>query len=1068
MNLPKLAIERPVFVTCIVILIMVLGFMSYRSLGVDLFPDVSFPFVSVTTPYKGAVPEEIETQISKPLEEQFSTLEGVKKVYSVNQEGFSIVTIQFTLETDSKDAEQRVRDRLTFVRPQLPKDIDEPVVQRLDPSDQPIMILSLQSTLNPYQAYDLADQTLKPQLSQVDGVGVVDIFGGSKREIRVELDRNKVNAYRVSATSVADNIALNGLNVPVGKFETNGQNVLFRSVGEYNDLDRLRHTIVNFLGSDVPITVDKLGKVLDTVEDAQNYSSLNGKPALFLLIHKQSKANTVAVVDGVFKAMDHINDVLKSHPGTPKVSLVREDGRIVRMNLDDVQRTIGTGIALTVLVVFFFLGSFRSTLITITALPVSLLGAFILMNGMGFTLNLMTLLALSLAVGLLIDDAIVVRENIWRHIEEGEEPKSAALSGTLEVALAVIATSSVIISVFLPIAFLKGTVGQFFRQFGMTVCFAMAVSLFEAMVMGPMLSAYWAKKIGKGFSLIDALDHVFAPVLRSFDRFQTSLEQGYARLIGWCVSTERIGGFLSHRLLVLIVAVIIFFASLFVGGKYVPFTFLPNGDNGEFMVNLKATPDTSLDTMRDYTAKIADIVRAHKEIDLTSEVVGDTQGNDNTSTIYAKLTPWQTRKLTTSDLKDIVRKELEPYRQQLQPQVGDRDLVANQAPFNMVLAGDDYKTLEPLVDQIKEKFKQIPGLVDVSTNYDGGKSEFQAVIDPVRSRQLGVLGIQAGNELRTQIEGAVPAKFRDNGLEYDIRVRMQEDQRNLQKDFYNVYVPNTNNRMVRLSDISSPVTTEGPSKINRLNRQRYIMVSGQLGKGGALQSIMNQAKVYMASMQLPPGVSYSFVGQAEDMQDLIASMLVAVGLALLFTYMILASLYESPILPFTIMLSIPLAIVGAFVALAVTGLTLNIFSMISLIMLMGLVTKNAILLVDYTVQMEKKGVPRNEAIRRAGLVRLRPILMTTFALVAGMMPTALALTEVAKFRQSMGVAVIGGLLSSLLLTLVVVPSVYGYVDDFRLWIRKIFLADSGNGKGTLAGPNGRKAKFRSGKEAVLK
>ena len=1157
MNLPKLAIERPVFVTCVVILIMVLGYMSYRSLGVDLFPDVSFPFVSVTTPYKGAAPEEIETQISKPLEEQFSTLEGVKKVYSVNQEGFSIVTIQFTLETDGKDAEQRVRDRLTFVRPQLPKDIDEPVIQRLDPSDQPVMIVSMQSSLNPYQAYDLADQTVKPQLSQVDGVGVVDIFGGAKREIRVELDRNKVNAYRISATSVADNIALNGMNVPVGKFETNGQNVLFRSVGEYNDLDRLRHTIVNFLGSDVPITVDKLGQVVDTVEDAQNYSSLNGKPSLFLLIHKQSKANTVAVVDGVFKAMDHINDVLKTHPGAPKISLVREDGRIVRMNLDDVQRTIGIGIALTVLVVFFFLGSFRSTLITITALPVSLLGAFILMNGMGFTLNLMTLLALSLAVGLLIDDAIVVRENIWRHIEEGEEPKSAALSGTLEVALAVIATSSVIISVFLPIAFLKGTVGQFFRQFGMTVCFAMAVSLFEAMVMGPMLSAYWAKKVGKGFSPIDALDHFFAPVLRAFDRFQTGLEKGYQRLINWClgypvekiISDSKTGkfnflrkvfstvlflnpdklqnevrneekngysfgplllfifelvllsacfkwpvvqkaGFIlfllqwfvyfirhrhyffahqfyDHRWWVLQMAAFIFLGSLFVGGKYVPFTFLPNGDNGEFMVSLKASPNTSLDTMRDYTAKIADIVRAHKEIDLTSEVVGDTQGNDNTSTVYAKLTPWQTRKLTTSDMKDIVRKELEPYRDQLQPQVGDRDLVANQAPFNMVLAGDDYKTLEPLVAQVEAQFKQIPGLADVSTNYDGGKSEFQAVIDPVRSRQLGVLGIQAGDELRTQIEGTVPAKFRDNGLEYDIRVRMQEDQRNLQKDFNNVYVPNTNNRMVRLSDISSPVTTEGPSKINRLNRQRYIMISGQLGKGGALQSIMNQAKADMLKMSLPPGVSFSFVGQAEDMQDLIASMLVAVGLALLFTYMILASLYESPILPFTIMLSIPLAIVGAFVAMAITGQTLNIFSMISLIMLMGLVTKNAILLVDYTVQMEKKGVPRNEAIRRAGLVRLRPILMTTFALVAGMLPTALALTEVAKFRQSMGVAVIGGLLSSLFLTLVVVPSVYGYVDDFRLWLRRFSGRDNGNGKETAKVPNGRKGKFQPRKKTLV-
>ena len=1068
MNLPKLAIERPVFVTCVVLLIMVLGGMAYFSLGVDLFPDVSFPFVSVITPYKGAAPEEIETQISKPLEEQFSTLEGVDKVYSVNEEGYSIVTLAFTLETDSKDAEQRVRDRLAFVRPQLPKDIDEPVVQRMDPADQPIMILSLQSKLDPYHAYDLADQVIKPKLSQVQGVGVVDIFGGSKREIRVELDRNKVNAYRVSATSVANAIALNGLNVPVGKYEINGQNVLFRSVGEYSDLDRLRHTVVNFLGSDVPITVDRVGKVVDTVEDAQNYSSLNGKPSLFLLIHKQSKANTVAVVDGVNKSLGKLNDLLKNRAGNPQVTSVREDARIVRMNLADVQHTIAIGIFLTVLVVFFFLGSFRSTLITITALPVSLLGAFILMNWMGFTLNLMTLLALSLAVGLLIDDAIVVRENIWRHIEEGEEPQKAALNGTLEVALAVVATSSVIISVFLPIAFLHGMVGQFFRQFGMTVCFAMAVSLFEAMVMGPMLSAYWAKKMGKGFSIIDALDNWFSPMLKTFDRFQTWLENQYARLIRWTVAPQRIGPF-SHRMMVLLLATLIFLSSLFVGAKFVKFTFLPNGDNGEFMVSLKMAPNTSLDTMRDKTNQISEIIRKHKEIELTSEVIGDAQGNENTGTIYAKLTPWNTRKLTTSDLKDITRKELEPYRAELNPQVGDRDLVGNMAPFNLVLTGDDYKTLEPLAKQIEDKFSGIPGLTDISTNYDGGKAEFQSVLDPVRARQLGVLGIEAGNELRTQVEGSVPAKFRENGLEYDIRVRMQDDQRDLQKDFNDVRVPNTNQNLVRLSDIAQPVTTEGPSKINRLNRQRYIMVMGQLGKGGALQSIRVQAEKILKDMKLPPDVTYSFIGQAEDMQDLMVSMLKAIILAVLFTYMILASLYESPILPVTIMMSIPLSIVGAFVALAVTGQTLNIFSMISLIMLMGLVTKNAILLVDYTVQMERKGLPRNEAIQRAGVIRLRPILMTTLALISGMIPTALALTEVGKFRQSMGVAVIGGLVSSLFLTLLVVPAVYGYVDDFRLWIRRFFFGkDEANGKSRFASPNGKKSRAPQEKAASFK
>ena len=1020
MNLPKLAIDRPAFITCVAILIMILGIMAYRSLGIDLFPDVSFPVVSVTTNYKGAAPEEIETQISKPMEEQFSTLQGVKQINSTNQEGYSVVTVQFTLETDSKEAEQRVRDRLSLVRPQLPKDVEEPVIQRLDPSDQPIMILALKSSLTSPQAYDLADQFIKPQLAQLNGVGVVDIFGSSKREIRVELDRHKLNAYHLSASSVADNIGLNGQNIPVGKFEVNGNNILFRSVGEYNDLDRLRHTVISFVGSDVPITVDKVGTVVDTVEDAQNYSSFKGEPSLFLQLHKQTKANTVAVVDEVKDAIGSLNELLKTRPGGAQLSMVREDAWGIRLNLDDVKQTILMGIVLTVLVVLLFLGSFRSTLITITALPTSLLGAFILMNWMGFTLNFMTILALSLAVGLLIDDAIVVRENIWRHMEDGVEPKKAAIEGTMEVALAVVATTGVIIAVFLPIAFLKGTVGQFFKQFGMTVCFAMVISLFEALTMGPMLSAYWAGKRGKAESKL--------AFFQWFDDLQTKMEKGYEKVIGWSI---------HHRLWVVLTAFFIFLGSLFLG-KFIPFTFVPNADNPEFQVTLKGPPDMALDTTREWAMKVAAIVRAHPEVDVTSEVVGDTQGNENVALIYAKLINYRKRKLTAADLKVAIRKQLEPFRQLMQPQVGDRDALGNQAPFSLDIVGTDYKVLEPVVDSIKEKIKGIPGLEDVETNYDGGKEEFQAVLDPAKCRQLGVLGIQAGDELRTQIEGTVPAKFRENGLEYDIRVRMQEDQRNLQKDFNDVYVPNTNNRMVRLSDISQPVTTEGPSKINRLNRQRYIEITGQLGAKGALGTIINQAKAILAKETLPPGVTYSFVGQGKDLQDLSISMLVAMGLALLFTYMILTSLYDSPIIPFSIMISIPLAIVGAFVALLVTGQSLNIFTMISLIMLMGLVTKNAILLVDYVVRMEGTGMARDEAIKKAGVIRLRPILMTTMALIMGMMPVALALSEVGKFRQSMGVAVIGGLVSSLFLTLIVVPSVYGYMDDLRLWFRRLF------------------------------
>ncbi len=1029
MNLPQLAVNRPVFVSCLVILLMIMGALAYDSLGVDLFPDVSFPFVFVSTPYQGASPEEIESQISKPLEEELSSLQGVKKVTSTNQEGFSTVVVQFTLETDAKDAEQQVRDRVAFVRPQLPKGVDEPVIRRMDPSDQAVIQISLKSSLSAADAFDLADQVIKPDIAQVPGVGVVNIQGGTKREIHVLLDRTKLNAYHISASHVSDRIGLNGENVPVGDVNVDGQNLTFRSVGQYDDLNRLKQTSVNFTGSDVSVPVERLGTVEDSTVKPTGYSYVDGQPALILQVYKQSKANTVAVVDGVMARMNKINEDLKSRPGAAQIALVQEAALPVRLNLDDVKRTILLGISLTVLVVFIFLGNIRSTFITVTSLPVSLLGAFILMHAMGFTLNVMTLLALSLAVGLLIDDAIVVRENIWRHIENGEDPKKAAVDGALEVMLAVIATSSVVIAVFFPIAFLKGTIGQFFREFGLTVCFAMAVSLFEALVMGPMLSAYLGKK-----SVQKPTRNPVSLFLRWFDDFQTTLEDRYTLLIDWC---------LKHRLWVVIGAFLLFVFSVIGLGPHIKSTFLPSSDVGEFVVQLKAAPGTSLESMRDQTMVVDNLIRKHPEVVLVSDTIGGTdstgvaQQDSNTARLYVKLLHYDKRVKTTAQLKDEVRDELKPYQQSLNPQVADQSGFGDVAPFNLNLIGQDYATLVPFAQQVADKIRGIHGLEDVQSTYDGGKPEFQAVLDPEKLRLYGVSGEEAGMELRTQVEGQTPAKFRQNGLDYDIRVRVQDDQQNLEKDFNQILVPNQNDNLVRLSDIAKPVTTEGPAKINRQDRARYIMISGQLGKDGNLGNILTDAQKIVKTIQFPPGVRYEFVGQAEDYKDLGISMLMAVGLALLFTYMILASLYESPILPLTIMMAIPLAIVGAFFALFITGQSLNVFSWISIIMLLGLVTKNSILLVDYTLQMQKKGYSREDALKMAGKVRLRPILMTTFSLIMGMLPLALALTEVGKFRQSMGVAVEGGLLSSLILTLFIVPSIFGYMDDLRLWVRKL-------------------------------
>jgi hydrophobic/amphiphilic exporter-1 (mainly G- bacteria), HAE1 family len=1030
MNIPKISIERPVFVSSILALILILGVVAYSSLGVDQFPDINSPVVSVITTYSGAGPEEIEDLLTRPIEEELSSLAGVKKITSNSIEGSSVVTVEFTLDTDADIAERHVRDRMDLVRSKLPDEVELPVIRKFDLSDMPIAILSYQSKLPAGQAYDVADQFLKPRLAQVPGVAVVEIYGGSKREIWAELDRDKLYAYRLTVGQVAARIAANGANTPIGKIHLGPQDLLLRSVGEYRDLDRLRQTVVNFAGSDVAVPLSSLGNVRDTNKEPVSRSFVNGNPSLFMVVFRQTKTNSVKVADGIRKMTGKLTQELQPQDPGGKVEMQYDTARGIKMSLADVKETLLLSILFTVLVVYLFLGSFRSTIITITALPVSLAGAFILMYLMGFTLNVISLLAVSLAVGLLVDDAIVVRENIWRHVEEGEEPIMAAEKGTLQVAMAVVATTSVVIAVFLPIGFLSGMVGQVFRQLGFTVCFAMGVSLFEAMTMCPMLSAYWVKKGGMhGVKKGGGKRGPLAMLLWAFELLQVWLVERYGRVVQWC---------LAKRWWVIGSALVVTILSLGLT-PFIPKNFMPSSDMGEFTLKLKAKPGTSLDGMTDGLLKVDRQIRSHPEVENVAAFAGDQNGSSNTGQMYVRLVNYSKRKLTTSDFTETLRKELEPYKESLQPEIGSTNPAAGDAaPFNLVLEGPEFEKLVALAGQLIEKFKPVKGLTDLRMDYDGGMPEFQVKMDPARMRVLGVSAAQAGQELRDQVAGAMPAKLRQSGLEYDIRVRLPESQRNVQTEFSRVLVPNQNYNLVRLSDVAWPVTTQGPSKINRHNRARAVVISGQLAKGGAIGDITNDAKKILAGTSFPAGYRYSFEGSSENLQDLIRNIVIAMGVALVLIFLVLASLYESPVTPFTIMLAIPLAIVGALTALFLTHMTLDIFSMIGIVMLFGLVTKNSILLVDYTLQLRRQGHTRKEALVQAGKVRLRPILMTTIAITAGMLPIAMALSEAGMFRQSMGVAIVGGVLSSLFLTLLVVPAVYEIIDDVRLWFRKLF------------------------------
>lgn len=1022
MNLPSLSIKRPIFISCIVILMLILGSFSLQRMPVDMFPDVTFPVLFVQVAYPGASPLDLEKQVSKPIEDEVGSLSGLKTLTSNNLDGVAIIILEFQLGTNVKEAEQEVRNRIGNIRRNLPADIYEPVIRRFDPADQPIVTLALTSDLPEGQAFDLANEVIKPQFERLNDVGQVDIFGGRKQEIHVLVDKNKLQDRKVSMLQVSQRILDTSRDIPIGKIENPLNETTLRTRGEFDSLKQIAEVNVNFIGSDKAVLVQDIGKVVRSLEDQKTIGRIKGQSALLLSIYKQRGSNTVAVSEVVQKNIDKVNALLKSKNIKGQISLVRDTSRPIRLNVYDVKESIIIGIILCIFVVFFFLGSARSTFITAMALPNSLLGGFIIMYAMGFTINLMTLLALSLAVGLLIDDAIVVRENIFRHLEMGKKPKDAALDGTKEVAMAVIATTLVVIAVFGPISFLQGVVGQFFKQFGLTVVFTMLISLFDAFTVAPMLSAYMAHphEHEKGSGPV-------ARMLIAFDKFQTWLENIYERTLKYTLHNPK---------KILAGGVLIFVASLLTV-PFIPKTFVPPPDNGEFNVFVELPVGSSLMATSKFTEKVEKIFEGDPAVDVVLTVVGNSNNESNKSSLFVRLVPRAKRSFSTTDYKESTRKKLSEFEKQAIVSLGDIDAVnSGQKPLNLNIQGENLDQINAYAQKLVERMKKIPGLVDVDTNFRSGKPEFHVEFDRKKSEALGVSTVKAGAELRNRTEGNEQAIFRENGIDYKIRIRFEEMYRDLRAQFASTLVPNANFNMIPLSRVAVGKESLGYSQINRQNKGRYIQISGNLAKGGALGTISTEIE-RIIKQELPPpqGVDYKFQGQADDFKELIANMLLAIFLGVTFIYLVLASLYESFITPFAILLALPLAMTGALLALLIFGKTIDIFSLIGIVLLLGVVAKNSILLVDYTNQLIHEGLERNTAIIKACRTRLRPILMTSLALIAGMIPIAIGLNEASAMRTSMGIAIIGGLISSTLLTLLIVPAAFGFIEDFKMWLR---------------------------------
>lgn len=1037
MSLPKISISRPIFITCVTIALVVVGWASFKSMSVDLYPDVSIPVVTVQTVYRGAGPSEIETLVSRPIEEEVSTISGIKRLTSKSLEGVSQVIVEFNSSVDVKYAEQQVRDKVNIAKPKLPDEVDDPVIRKFDPADTPILMVSLTADgLGDAQLYDVAEEFIKPRLEQVNNVGAIEIFGGRKREIQVLLDRNKLKTREISVSQVAGQLGASGQNIPSGKVEQGGKELVFRGLGEFKSVPEVSDTLVNLYGNEVPTRVADLGIVRDTLEDEKSRAYVNGKKAIFLQVYRQAGSNTVKVADDVIKQMEKLKPELAKMQGGPAVQLVTDGSVKIKNNIYDVNETIVIGIVLTIITVFFFLGSVRSTLITALSLPVSLIGSFMIMKVAGFSINIVSMLALTLAVGLLIDDAIVVIENIYRRMELGEDSLTAAEKGTTEIQMAVMAITLVVIAVFVPVGTMSGTIGQFLKQFGMTVVFSMMISWFVAMTIIPMLTAYFGGSGHGGHE--DAhkpasfYDKTLGRLVKGFDRFQGWLETIYEKLL-------RVT--LRHPLMTIGATLVVFVLSIYTVTK-VPGAFITDDDSGEFTVTLEMQPGTSLDGMNKIGDEVDKILRANPEVDYTAMIIGSQYGESNKSNFFVKMKGVKERNgYTTEKFRDKVRQQLSTYATVANPVVKKYDASGGmgQQPFILNIISADPKELEAVGMKMVEKLKADPRLKDVDSNFRPGKPEMQVHLKPGAAKQYGVNTRTMGEELRGQVEGFTPAKFRERGREYDVRVRLMENQRDLKETFSQVYIPNVNRKLVRLSDVAKGDLASGPASIERQDRGRYIQITAGLAPGVGLSDVVNDVVKTMTTgdSALPSSVRFSFGGDAENMQELMTSTVLALGFAIMFIYLILASLYESFITPITIMVALPLALCGAFLGLFLLKETMTIFAIFGFFMLIGVAGKNGILLVDYTKQMMDSGKSRAEALVEAGKTRLRPILMTSFALIAGTLPVAIGLNEASKTRTAMGVAIIGGMISSTILTLIVVPAVFTYVDRFRIWANKV-------------------------------
>jgi hydrophobe/amphiphile efflux-1 (HAE1) family protein len=1039
MKISDISIRRPVFATMMISALLVLGWFSYTSLSVEMFPKMDFPFVVVQTVYPGASAETIETDVTKKIEEAVNQISGIRNIQSKAQEGFTYTFIEFELEIDGKLAAQDVREKVAGIRSELPTDIEDPIISQFDIEGGSMMSITVSGRRTERQITELVKNYIKPRLEAVSGVGSVEIVGGKEREILVSLNPQSMESYEVSVDDVRGALMMSNLEIPGGRVNESEREYIVRVKGKLTSVEEFNSLVVKN-NEGTPVFLSDIATVRDTIVEQRSLARYNGSPAVAIEIKRQSGAN---VVDLAGRVRTTLGILEKEVPPDIKLDIVNDDSHFIQDSIHEIIFNIEFGTLLAVFVIFLFLLDLRPTIITGLSIPISIIATFTIMKFLGFTINFMTLLGLSLAVGILIDDSIVVVENIYRKIEEGLSPFEAAFSGTQEIGLAVMATTFSIVAVFLPVAFMAGIVGRFFYQFGMTVAFAVLISLFVAFTLVPMLAsrtqrpredaAYLDPE--KATNLWWRLWLRIRRPLSLWDRAFESTKPYYIRLLSSA---------LQRRWLVVLVATVAFVVSIgMVAAGLLGSEFMSSADEGKMYISVVTPPGTTLDQTSRRVATLETILKRLPEVTGTYVTIGGVNTPVTQSSLLVLLTDARERTTSSQDLVDSVRGLLSNVPGVKLAVSTQRGEGGGSKPVEFSVRGENRNELVKLTHQLQRILASTPGTADVDNSLEEGKPEFQISVDRQAADDLGINVMSISQTIRNLVEGDVVTRYKEGDQDYDVRIRLDEQFRDSEEAVGRIMVasnkdvPGYNTFLLPLNRVTKIEKGVSIGEYARYDRLPEVRVNANLLSGYYSGSMTEQVQLQIDSLiQLAPGYSIKPVGEYEIMAESFQNIKVALALAVIFIYLLLASQYESFFDTLYIIQSLPFSLIGAILALWVWGSSVNIMTMVGIVMLMGLVTKNAILLIDFVKQRREAGMDRTEAILQAGPIRLRPILMTTFATVFGMLPLALGIGPGAEMRAPMARAVIGGVISSTLLTLVIVPVVYTIIDDFVGFFRR--------------------------------